>query len=249
MRSPLASRVAAFLLVVALSTLIWPTFGEDWMEKITDAAGPAAVADSVAPVAVLAEYPSAVVEPETKFEKDPPLDSGNRLDSHNACSETCRFLFTPWIGGQETRAQEHLYRWGLIPLAVRIHPHCSELSLSRNLQMNRTLVLPNVDHSKFGVCQARSFGFFYKEDALSSLGIPVRLHYCILLYPVAPKYATSRPSLKSASEAGWRRSALLLQDRCLVLRKWPELTPSLSRSEDRSIPSPGPPPIPVPPPT
>ncbi|GAA93777.1 uncharacterized protein L969DRAFT_70343 [Mixia osmundae IAM 14324] len=67
----------------------------------------------------------------------------------------CSFLVPAWLGEQETKAQGHLYQLGLLALSL-----------------NRTLVLPNVDRSRMGVCFARPFSFYYAGEALNALGIP-----------------------------------------------------------------------------
>ncbi|KAL8279063.1 hypothetical protein RQP46_008521 [Phenoliferia psychrophenolica] len=93
-----------------------------------------------------------------------PVDSGYRPDERTATydlehckvegAEPCRFLLPGWIGGQETRGQEHLYRLGLMALAL-----------------DRILVLPNASHSELGACLERPFTFYYHQASLAEFGI------------------------------------------------------------------------------
>lgn len=67
----------------------------------------------------------------------------------------CLFLLPGFVGEQETKAQIHLHQLGLLAL-----------------QLNRTLVLPNVSKSRMGTCLAYPFDLYYHTQALSNLGIP-----------------------------------------------------------------------------
>ncbi|KAK4703034.1 hypothetical protein P7C70_g3187, partial [Phenoliferia sp. Uapishka_3] len=91
-KTPRATQI--LLLVVALSLLI---VGAAWKDrKLGSRSGPQAA------------YLASGVGKVTELEVADPLES---------CGDECRFIFVPWIGGQETRAQEHLFRWGVVALA------------------------------------------------------------------------------------------------------------------------------------
>lgn len=66
-----------------------------------------------------------------------------------------RYLLVAWMGEQETKAQQHLYHLGLLAISL-----------------NRTLVLPNVQKSRFGTCFDKPFSLYYAADTLDSFGIP-----------------------------------------------------------------------------
>ncbi|KAH9813718.1 hypothetical protein DFH28DRAFT_1096239 [Melampsora americana] len=67
----------------------------------------------------------------------------------------CSFLLPGFIGEQETKAQIHLHQLGLLAI-----------------QLNRTLVLPNVSKSRMGTCLNYPFDLYYQLESLNSLGIP-----------------------------------------------------------------------------
>lgn len=66
----------------------------------------------------------------------------------------CSFLLPGFIGEQETKAQVHLHQLGLLAI-----------------QLNRTLVLPNVSKSRMGTCLNYPFDLYYQQEALNLLGI------------------------------------------------------------------------------
>ncbi|KAK4698977.1 hypothetical protein P7C70_g7291, partial [Phenoliferia sp. Uapishka_3] len=106
-------------------------------------------------------YDEAEISPMKELEKEKgelevlPI-AGAATWNLDHCREdaSCQFLLPGWIGGQETRGQEHLYRLGLMALAL-----------------DRILVLPNASHSELGVCLPRAFTFYYDQMSLSTFGI------------------------------------------------------------------------------
>ncbi|EGG06443.1 uncharacterized protein MELLADRAFT_116555 [Melampsora larici-populina 98AG31] len=67
---------------------------------------------------------------------------------------SCSFLLPGFIGEQETKAQVHLHQLGLLAI-----------------QLNRTLVLPNVSKSRMGTCLSYPFDLYYQTESLNRLGI------------------------------------------------------------------------------
>ncbi|KAK4047440.1 hypothetical protein OIO90_006185 [Microbotryomycetes sp. JL221] len=79
--------------------------------------------------------------------------------SHTPIPVADKYLFVAWMGEQETKAQAHLYQLGLLAFAL-----------------NRTLVLPQVKHSRFGACYRNDFSLYYEQDTLHTFGIPYSTH-------------------------------------------------------------------------
>ncbi|KAG0144107.1 hypothetical protein CROQUDRAFT_95422 [Cronartium quercuum f. sp. fusiforme G11] len=75
--------------------------------------------------------------------------------TQSAAGLPCAFLVPGFVGEQETKAQIHLHQLGLLAL-----------------NLNRTLVLPNVSKSRMGTCPSYPFDLYYHNQALTHLGIP-----------------------------------------------------------------------------
>ncbi|KNZ48266.1 hypothetical protein VP01_578g7 [Puccinia sorghi] len=83
-------------------------------------------------------------------------------------SAPCRFLIAGFIGEQETKAQIHLHQLGLLAMAL-----------------NRTLVLPQLSHSRMGSCLEHPFNLYYNENSLNRLGVRTVTHEKFLRWATA----------------------------------------------------------------
>lgn len=124
--------------------------------------------------------------PEEPMEElEPPARAATwNLDHCTDERSSCQFLLPGWIGGQESRGQEHLYRLGLLAVALdRIRESFLLLSapVTRNpaadsrvsayVSFHPQVVLPNASHSELGVCLPRPYTFYYDATSLASFGV------------------------------------------------------------------------------
>lgn len=106
------------------------TLGSTEWQGVPEDEEPAPVVDE-APATAYPDKLEEVAEPaaEEATLEPPPRTATFDLSHCTEGAEPCRFLLPGYIGGQETRGQEHIYRLGLLTLALdRIRTSCYLIS-------------------------------------------------------------------------------------------------------------------------
>ncbi|KAM0751236.1 hypothetical protein T439DRAFT_356070 [Meredithblackwellia eburnea MCA 4105] len=152
LRLPLLIRVALAIMFLSFVFALTPVLPSKFRAEGVPSSP--STKEAVAEISIprpVATATSAIATESSGLPEEGSLATANTMFE---CGDDCKFLFVGHIGGQETRAGEHLYRWGLVALSL-----------------NRILVLPNSFSSQIGSCLPKPFDFYYDPTTLARFGI------------------------------------------------------------------------------